>query len=74
MTHSDLPGDAVERIEMKIAFLERANTELSDVVYRQQREIDALEAKLTELSGNVAALKDQQPTEYSQEEERPPHY
>jgi SlyX protein len=31
----------VEAIEIKLAHLERALQELSDVVYRQQREIDA---------------------------------
>ena len=32
----------VEAIEFKVAHLERALQELSDVVYRQQREIEAL--------------------------------
>lgn len=34
----------LEQIETKIAFLERANAELSDVVFRQHREIEALRA------------------------------
>ncbi len=65
--------DAVERLELKIAFLERANTELSDVVYRQQREI-------ADLRAHFAALKDRletfaaQPTAYSADDEKPPHY
>ena len=37
--------EAIERLEMKIAYLERANNELSDVVYRQQREIQGLQGK-----------------------------
>ncbi len=37
----DLSGaQRVEAIEFKLAHLERALQELSDVVYRQQREID----------------------------------
>jgi len=32
----------VETLEFKVAHLERALQELSDVVYRQQREIEAL--------------------------------
>ena len=32
----------VESVEIKVAHLERALQELSDVVYRQQREIEAL--------------------------------
>lgn len=34
-----MSDDATERLELKIAFLERASAELSDVVYAQQREI-----------------------------------
>jgi uncharacterized coiled-coil protein SlyX len=46
----------VERIEIKIAFLERANLELSDVVYRQQQEIAALRAQLELLLGRMESL------------------
>jgi SlyX protein len=70
MTHSD---SAFESIEMKIAFLERANTELSDVVYRQQRELDELRAKLAALSTRLDTMKESA-TDYSLEDERPPHY
>src|SRR5262249_38895593 len=34
----DMNSEAIEQIETKIAFLESANFELSDVVYRQQQE------------------------------------
>lgn len=63
----------IERIELKIAFLERANTELSDVVYRQQRELDDLRLRVTGLSTRLDTMKNA-PTDYSAEEERPPHY
>lgn len=62
-----------ERLESKIAFLERANTELSDVVYRQQRQIEAMLLQLTSLSTRFDTYRSEQ-TEYTQEEERPPHY
>ena len=39
--------ETLEQIETKIAFLERANAELSDVVYRQKKEIDELRARLS---------------------------
>jgi SlyX protein len=65
--------DIVERLELKIAFLERASTELSDVVYAQQREIDALRARLTELASRLeASAASGQP--YMAQEEKPPHY
>ncbi|HVY23719.1 MAG TPA: SlyX family protein [Steroidobacteraceae bacterium] len=65
--------EIVERIELKIAFLERANHELSDVVYRQQRELDALRLQLTNVLGRIDELK-HEARPYMQQEERPPHY
>ncbi|HEX2492575.1 MAG TPA: SlyX family protein [Steroidobacter sp.] len=62
-----------ERLELKIAFLERANQELSDVVYRQQQELEALRANLSRLGERIEALKTGQTT-YTLEQERPPHY
>lgn len=68
-----MTSDAIERIETKIAFLESANVELSDVVYRQQREIAALQTRLDALMQRLDAA--QAPyTPRTPEEERPPHY
>ena len=66
-----MTNETIERIELKIAFLERANTELSDVVYRQQQEIAALDERLARLTSAVELMK-QAPGEPV--EERPPHY
>jgi SlyX protein len=68
-----MTSDAVERIETKIAFLESANVELSDVVYRQQQEIGALRARLDALAQRLDAAQSPE-TPRSPEEERPPHY
>ena len=65
--------EIVERIELKIAYLERANLELSDVVYRQQRELAVLTARLSAALDRIEALQQPQP-QYTQEEEKPPHY
>ena len=65
--------NTVERLELKIAFLERASAELSDVVYAQQRQIDTLQARLAELTSRMEAPADsQQP--YAAAQEKPPHY
>ena len=63
----------VERLESKIAYLERANNELSDVVYRQHREIQALRARFDALAERFDAVTtaDERRTP---EDERPPHY
>lgn len=66
-------SESLEQVELKIAFLERANNELSDVVYGQRREIDALRLQLELLKSQIEALK-QLDQPYTAEEERPPHY
>ena len=65
--------ELAERIELKIAFLERANTELSDVVYRQQRQLEELTLGMAALVARFDAYRTEQ-TEYTPDEERPPHY
>lgn len=64
---------SLEEIQTKIAFLERANTDLSDVVFRQQQEIQALAAKIQEIAARMHAAQpgdDERPPQ----DERPPHY
>ena len=68
MTDADL-----ERLELKIAYLENANQELSDIVYRQQRELDLLRELLHGWQRQVEEWRTEQGTR-SMEEERPPHY
>ena len=62
-----MDSETLEQIQTKIAFLERANTELSDVVFRQHREIQALESRLRAISDRLDAA-------LAQEGGRPPHY
>jgi SlyX protein len=64
--------DRVERLEFKIAHLEKAVQELSDVVYRQQRELDALRERGRALLEQVQQLEDRgaDPNRV----EIPPHY
>jgi SlyX protein len=65
--------EALEQIQTKIAFLERANADLSDVVFRQQLEIRALGVRIQEVSARLAAAQSEE-RQRSAEEERPPHY
>ncbi len=65
--------DTLEQIQTKIAYLERTAHELSDVVFRQQREIQALEAKLKEVSDRLNSVQSDQGLRPA-EQERPPHY
>jgi SlyX protein len=62
----------VEAIESKLAHLERALQELSDVVYRQQREIDSALELNRQLRRQVESLEDR-PADPGAVE-IPPHY
>jgi SlyX protein len=68
-----MSDEDLERLEVKIAFLERAAGELSDVVYKQQRDIATLNERLSALSGRFDAFKAADRV-YTAEEEKPPHY
>ncbi len=63
----------LEQIETKIAFLERANAELSDVVFRQHREIESLRARVVALADRIEAVQSDTGVR-TPEDERPPHY
>lgn len=62
----------IELLEFKVAHLERALQELSDVLYRQQRELDSARARAQQLIEQVQQLenRDADPGRV----EIPPHY
>jgi SlyX protein len=68
-----MDDDALQKIEIKLAFLERANNELSDVVFRQQRVIDALRAQVATLGAQMQVSQESDAGR-TPEDERPPHY
>ena len=71
--NSYMNDEALEQIQTKIAFLERATSELSDVVFRQHGEIQALEAKLKAVADRLSgAQSDEAPR--PPDHEKPPHY
>jgi SlyX protein len=64
--------DRLETLEFKVAHLERSLQELSDVLYRQQRELDSLQKCNRQLIEQLQQLEDRgsDPTRV----EIPPHY
>ena len=68
-----MDDEVLEQIQTKIAFLEKANADLSDVVFRQQLEIRALVARIEEVSERLAAAQSEERPR-SAADERPPHY
>ena len=65
--------EALEQLQTKIAFLERAAAELSDVVFRQDREIQALAAQTKALAERLTSGTAEEPIRTA-DQERPPHY
>jgi SlyX protein len=65
-------SERIDILEFKVAHLERALQELSDVLYRQQRELDALRTRNELLLQQVQQLEDRggDPNRV----EIPPHY
>lgn len=63
----------IEQLEVKVAFLEQANSQLGDELFRQRRQIEALESRLQALVGRLEASA-APPDVYSSEDEKPPHY
>jgi len=68
-----MDAETLERLELKIAYLEQASAELSDVVYRQHRELDELRQRLKTLSERLDASQSPEGARRP-EDERPPHY
>jgi SlyX protein len=67
-----MDDQSLEQIQSKIAYLERSMAELSDVVFRQHKEIQVLEARLKTLKDRLEGTPfDEMRTA---EQERPPHY
>lgn len=66
-------NERLDQIEFRIAFLEQANAQLSDVVYAQRQELEALRQQLVTLVSRLES-DSAQPTQYTAEDEKPPHY
>jgi uncharacterized coiled-coil protein SlyX len=65
--------EILELMQTKIAYLERANVELSDVVFRQHQELQALATQMRALAERLVAGQSAERAR-APEEERPPHY
>ena len=65
--------ERLEQIETKIAFLEHANSQLSEVVLLQERDIDWLKAQISALRSRLDGAKGGE-SPWTAEDERPPHY
>ena len=65
-------NERIDALEFKVAHLERALQELSDVVYRQQREVDSLRDRNQQLHEQLQQLEERGGDPNGVE--IPPHY
>jgi uncharacterized coiled-coil protein SlyX len=65
--------DRLEQVEVRIAYLEQANGELSDVVYKLRQELEQVRAEFATLTQRWEASQSAPPV-YTEEQEKPPHY
>ena len=63
----------LEAIEIKLAHLERAVAEISDVVARQQKELDRALDRNRQLMEKIAAIESESGANATAHE-KPPHY
>ena len=65
--------DRLDQIEVRMAFLEQANTQLSDSLIHQQQQLKALRAQLESLLQRLEA-EQASTTAWTPQDEKPPHY
>jgi uncharacterized coiled-coil protein SlyX len=65
--------DIVERLELKLAYLEKAQHDMSDILILQQRELDSLKVRLSRLTDRLNEAEGDT-SKFDPDKERPPHY
>ena len=73
-SHNRAMTDRLEAIEIKLAHLERAVAEISDVVARQQKELDRALDRNQRLMEKIAAIESESGGASATAYEKPPHY
>lgn len=63
----------IEELETRLAFQEKSLQELGDSVYRQELQIERLEAAVRVLTQRIADLAETMP-ESTPDDQQPPHY
>ena len=64
----------VEELEVKVAFLEQAMSELSDEYYEQQKELNSLSGLVQGLLEKLTKIESEESGSEIIVDERPPHY
>lgn len=68
------PHQQIAQLQEKLAFLELAHSDMSDELYRQQRELTALQLAHRKLLERFEQFADDRDSGAGSAEQRPPHY
>ena len=71
---SDKIEQRFEQLEEKLAYQEMASAELSEEIFRQQKEIDVLTRAHQSMAQRLETLQDATAEGETSESEKPPHY
>lgn len=66
-------NERIEQLEIKVAYLEQANAQLGEELFRLRHAIESLQGQVQALTGRFEAAT-VEPADYVPEEEKPPHY
>ncbi|NND00185.1 MAG: SlyX family protein [Gammaproteobacteria bacterium] len=69
-----MTASLLEDLEVKVAFLEEALSQLSDEHYKQQRELDALKQQYVTLIDRLAHRDSETAGDPPVDDDPPPHY
>lgn len=69
-----MSNDAIDELQVKVAFLEEALSELSDEYYQQQKLLDKMAAMIERLNNKLDERASEGLEASSDVDEKPPHY
>lgn len=72
MLSEDIMSDDIERLEIKISYLEKENADLNDTLIDLEKKMTKVLSEVDELKKKVIALLEDDGAE--RENRRPPHY
>jgi SlyX protein len=70
----NVPAERIDELETRLAQQDQAIVELSDELYRQQRQIARLEAELRQIGERMKTVSAPEPGPGRADDEVPPHY
>jgi|TARA_B110000037_G_scaffold153928_1_gene173665 SlyX protein len=64
----------IKKLEEQVAFLQHENSQMSDELYSQQKEVSVLKNKISNFEKRINDLENDNETAMVMEDKKPPHY